>query len=177
MAPSFEPTRRTGGASRASGDRRDRLTAIRTRTSSTSASTTSRLRRGGRRRNLRSRLILHLDEAACGELLHERDDVALAAIRLDVVLRSDRVADLANRARLLDELPDPRPDRVEPVVDTVFEVQEHGLVLELGGGDLRGRGDPRGAVDLGGAHALRPSSSTMCTTSGSRSSVRGRTRR
>jgi len=81
-------------------------------------------------------IVNDFNELALCELLEKGNEISFAAVRLHVVLRKKRVADLANRQRCLNELPDASTNGIKPVVDAVFEVEDCRFVPKICGGLL-----------------------------------------
>lgn len=81
-------------------------------------------------------IVNDFNELALCELLEKGNEISFAAVRLHVVLRKKRVADLANRQRCLNELPDASTNGIKPVVDVVFGVEDCRLVPKICGGLL-----------------------------------------
>jgi hypothetical protein len=81
-------------------------------------------------------IVNDFNELALCELFVKGNEISFAAVRLHVVLRKKRVADLANRQRCLNELPDASINGIKPVVDAVFEVEDCRFVPKICGGLL-----------------------------------------
>src|SRR6202035_1882185 len=64
---------------------------------------------------------------------------------------NDHVLNLSNRAWLLHQVPDSRPDRIETVVDAVLDVQDRGFPGKVAGYLVFGRHDD-GAIGNNWAH-------------------------
>src|SRR4029078_9235848 len=92
---------------------------------SSAASASSRRSEAGSASNLRARLITHLDPLSRRQIPQQCQQVALAALRLDIVLIQDGVANGGDRLRRLDQAPDPRADLVQAIVGSVLEVEHH----------------------------------------------------
>src|SRR2546427_224457 len=116
-----------GRARRAVQRRRDANGAIhkpsRTATSKIADSTRTRRSRGGRRRNLVSGVVAHLDQPLRQQGVEELREVLFQALRRDVVLGEQGVADAAERGRRLDERPRPGTDPVKAVVHPAAKVE------------------------------------------------------
>src|SRR5262249_61191376 len=85
----------------------------------------------------------------------------------------DRVADVADANRLLDQLPDHRSDGVETVVGAVAELEDDGLALDRARYLVRAGAHNTVACDLGRAHdATSPSTKAPRSSSDSGSAAR-----
>jgi len=60
-----------------------------------------------------------------------RSKVTLASVGFDVVLADDRVPNVSYARRSLNQGPDSRADRVQPIVDALREMQEGGLAAQI----------------------------------------------
>jgi hypothetical protein len=79
-----------------------------------------------------------VQEAALDHLRKEHAQVAFQPLRLDLELFEHRRPHALEAVLLGQELPDPRPDGVEPVIHAGGEVQQHGLLVEHGEQDVAG---------------------------------------
>jgi len=85
---------------------------------------------------LRKRWILSVIEnvykIVLRKLLKELDEIALAAIGVDVVFLEEHVTDLAHRPRRLDEIPDVSANRIQRIVDVAFKVEYRRVSSKIG---------------------------------------------
>jgi hypothetical protein len=101
-----------------------------TNTSRTDASISNHFVRSGRRRNLLRRRIANLDQACFVKLDEKPNDVLLAALRVDVVLRGDGLAELRDRVRRLQPIPNQGSDLIEAEVGTLVEVEDYSFAIK-----------------------------------------------
>jgi len=100
---------------------------------------------------LRAGSIFQLDQPFSEKFLEKADQVACAAFRLDVVFIGNRGLNLGDRARLVYQLPDSRPDGIETVVDATLDVQDRGFPCKVAR-YLIFRGDDDGAIGNSWTH-------------------------
>src|SRR5579871_5427214 len=126
--------------------------ATRTRTSIAKIRKNSRLSAALRRANLAIRRGVDVKKTIGLEFLNESEQIRFTRLRLDVVLGKQRVANLADRARLGHELPRTRAHRRQTMIYAGLEVQDHDLVGDVTENQVLGGGDHRidGYGDLGG---------------------------
>ena len=84
-----------------------------------------------------------VDQAVAGEVVEEREEVALAPARLDLVLLEEGVPDLHHAPGCLEELPDPRSHGIEAEVGSPAQVEDRRLALHVAGNLVPDGGDDR----------------------------------
>src|SRR6188474_2969272 len=80
------------------------------------------------------------DDTCVDQLLKERQEIGLAALGSDVVLGDDRSLKVGHAGWRLEELPDARAHRVEPVIATLLEPEDDRLAPDVGRHLLPGGG-------------------------------------
>jgi len=85
----------------------------------------------------------YLGKTFADQLLDQREYIALANVRGHVVLRKNGIPHFADRARLLNHLPDDRADWIEAVVDTAFEIEDDRFSIEIAGDLILAGNDDR----------------------------------
>ena len=84
---------------------------------------------------------MDLDQSLRREVPQQRGQVAVQARGRDVVLGKQSVADMRAAGGLLQQRPDPRADRIEPVVGTGAKVEDRGFAGQVSGDLVPGIGD------------------------------------
>jgi len=77
------------------------------------------------------------------QVLQKLEKVLAKEIGVDVVLSEQTILELIDSLRLLDQRPDSRPHWVEPVIDTLVQVQDGCLAIQVAGDLLLDRHDGR----------------------------------
>jgi len=64
------------------------------------------------------------DQSLGRHLLEQFEQIALAAIRRDIIFFDQRISQLCNTSRLLKQIPDACADRIQSVIDGAIETQD-----------------------------------------------------
>src|SRR5262249_22738951 len=96
-----------------------------------------------RQGTLGSWTIQHFDEPFGQQPLEQRQQIGLAALRLDIVLFQEGFTNLVHAPRLLNQLPDPRSNRVETVVHPTLSIEDRCLLYQVAGDLILGDPDDR----------------------------------
>ena len=92
---------------------------------------------------MRRRLVPDLNEPLVSQPPQQREQVALAALGLDLILREENVPAVTHRPRLLDQVPDPSPYFVSAILHLGAGVEDGHLPAEVVRDILFGRHDGR----------------------------------
>src|SRR5437868_4867951 len=73
------------------------------------------------------------NQPRCRRLLQKVEQITLAPFRLDLVFFQESVANVRDRSRLLEQVPDTRPDPIETVIPTSLQIEEDDFAIEVTG--------------------------------------------